>query len=76
MDWANKFALLYAKFGGGCHSQDRIDEALEAPSGKHATIDLMLQQFLLRGCLTAAYRISADSILGIAKRFWDLMPLR
>jgi hypothetical protein len=36
----------------------------------------MLQQFALRGCLTAAYRTSADSILGIAKRFWDLMPVR
>jgi hypothetical protein len=34
------------------------------------------QQFVLRGCLTAARRTSADSILGIAKRFWDLMPLR
>jgi hypothetical protein len=37
----------------------------------------MLQQFVLRGCcLTAADRTSADSILGIAKRFWDLMPVR
>lgn len=36
----------------------------------------MLPQFVLRGCLTAAYRTSADSILGIAKRFSDLMPLR
>jgi hypothetical protein len=36
----------------------------------------MLQQFVLRGCLTAAYRTSADSILGIAKRFCDLMPVR
>ncbi len=36
----------------------------------------MLQQFVLRGCLTAACRTSADSILGIAKDFWNLMPLR
>jgi hypothetical protein len=40
----------------------------------------MLRQFVLRGCLTAAYRTSADSILGsilgIAKRFCDLMPVR
>ena len=36
----------------------------------------MLQQFVLRGCLTAICRTSADSILGIAKHFWDLMPLR
>jgi hypothetical protein len=35
----------------------------------------MLQQFVLRG-VTAAYRTSADSILGIVKRFWDLMPVR
>jgi hypothetical protein len=36
----------------------------------------MLRQFVLRGCLTVAYRTSADSILGIAKRFRDLMPVR
>jgi hypothetical protein len=36
----------------------------------------MLQQFVLRGCLTAACWTSADSILGIARRFWDLMPVR
>jgi hypothetical protein len=40
----------------------------------------MLQQFVLCGCLTAAYRTGADSILGIilgiAKRFWGLMPVR
>jgi hypothetical protein len=36
----------------------------------------MLRQFVLRGCLTAVYRTSADSILVIAKRFWDLMPVR
>jgi hypothetical protein len=36
----------------------------------------MLPQFVLRGCLTAACRTSADSIPGIAKRFWDLMPVR
>jgi len=36
----------------------------------------MIQQFVLRGCLTAACRTSADSIFGIAKHFWDLMPLR
>ena len=37
---------------------------------------LMIQQFVLRGCLTAACRTSADSILCIANHFWDLMPLR
>jgi hypothetical protein len=31
---------------------------------------------VLRGCLTTACRISANTILCIAKRFWDLMPLR
>jgi hypothetical protein len=36
----------------------------------------MLQQFALRGCLTAACWTSADSILGIARRFWDLIPVR
>jgi hypothetical protein len=36
----------------------------------------MLRQFVLRGCLTVGYRTSTDSILGIAKRFWDLMPVR
>jgi hypothetical protein len=30
---------------------------------------------MLRGCLTAICRIRAN-ILCIAKRFWDLMPLR
>jgi hypothetical protein len=34
------------------------------------------QLFVLRGCLTAACRTGADSILGIAKRFWELVPLR
>jgi hypothetical protein len=36
----------------------------------------MLQQSVLRGCLTAAYRTSVESVLCIAKRFWDLMPVR
>jgi hypothetical protein len=35
----------------------------------------MLQQFVLCG-FNAAYRTSADSILCIARRFWDLTPLR
>jgi hypothetical protein len=35
----------------------------------------MLRQFVLRGCLTAVYRTSADSILVIAKRFRDIMPV-
>jgi hypothetical protein len=35
----------------------------------------MLRQFVLRGCLTAACRTGVDSILGIAKRFRDLMPV-
>ena len=34
----------------------------------------MVQRFVLRDCLTAACQISAN--LCIAKRFWDLMPLR
>jgi hypothetical protein len=34
------------------------------------------QQFVLRGCLTAADRAGADSILGIVKRFWEFAPLR
>ena len=36
----------------------------------------MAQRFVLCGCLTAARRISANTILCVAKRFWDLMPLR
>ena len=36
----------------------------------------MVRRFVLRGCLTAACRIRANTILCIAKRFWDLMPLR
>jgi hypothetical protein len=36
----------------------------------------VVQQFVPRGCFTAVCRTRADSILGIAKRFWDLMPLR
>jgi hypothetical protein len=35
----------------------------------------MVQRFVLRGCLAAICRIRAN-ILCIAKRFWDLMPLR
>jgi hypothetical protein len=34
------------------------------------------QKFVLRGCLTAACRTSADSILGIVKRFCEFVPLR
>jgi hypothetical protein len=36
----------------------------------------VVQQFVLHRCLTAACRTGADSILGITKRFWDLMPIR
>jgi hypothetical protein len=39
-------------------------------------IGLVVEQFVRRGCLTAVYRIGADSILGIGRRFWDLLPLR
>jgi hypothetical protein len=36
----------------------------------------VVRRLVLRGCLTTACRISANTILCIAKRFWDLMPLR
>ena len=35
----------------------------------------MVQRFVLRGCLTATCRIRANNLC-IAKRLWDLMPLR
>jgi hypothetical protein len=31
---------------------------------------------VLRGCATAACQITANTILCIARRFWDLTPLR
>ena len=36
----------------------------------------MVQRRVLRGCVTAACQITANTILCIARRFWDLMPLR
>ena len=35
----------------------------------------MVRRFVLRDCVTAICRMRAN-ILCIAKRFWDLMPLR
>ena len=37
---------------------------------------LVEQQFMLRGCLTAACGTSANGILGIAICVWELAPLR
>jgi hypothetical protein len=65
-------------FAGIDVDSDCFHEALKAhQASMPEQIGLMLQQFVLRGCLTAAYWTSTDSIRGIAKRFWDdLMPFR
>ena len=55
---------------------DCFHESLRAHQAARRSRGLVVRRFVLRGCLTAACRIRANTILCIAKRFWDLMPLR
>ena len=55
---------------------DRVHEALKAAAGKRRSRDLLVQRLVLRDYLADACFISANTILCIAKRFCNLMPLR